>query len=197
MNLTEAIYERRAVRHFSDCTVAPHLVEDVIQAAVQAPSALNQQPWAFAVFHGAKRLRDYSQAAKRHLVATLHPCWDVPLRCQLYEDPEYDIFHGAQTLIVIYARPGAANASEDCCMAAQNLLLAAHGLGLGTCPIGHLRSWLDLPETKRTLDVPDNLTAVFPLVLGYQGGPLQPVSRNSPDIVSWKWDPSSEAEGLR
>lgn len=188
MNLTEAIYQRRAVRQFSDRAVESTTVEEVLEAAVQAPSALNQQPWAFAVFHGAKRLRGYSEDAKRHLVATLQPCWDVPLRCQLYEDPEYDIFHGAHTLIVIYARQGAANASEDCCMAAQNLLLAAHGLGLGTCPIGHLRTWLNLPETKRTMDVPDNLTAVFPLVIGYPAGPSEPVPRNSPEIVSWKWD---------
>jgi len=188
MDLTEAIYQRRAVRQFSDRPFEPQLVEELLDAAVQAPSAMNQQPWAFGVFHGKKRLQGYSEEAKRHLIATLQPCWDVPLRCQVYEDPEYDMFHGAQTLIVIYAKPGKANSAEDCCMAAQNLLLAAHGLGLGTCPIGHLRSWLNLHETKRQLDVPEHLEAVFPLVIGFPNGAVEAVLRNAPEIVTWKWD---------
>lgn len=188
MDLTEAIFQRRAVRQFTDRSLRPELVEELLEAAVQAPSALNQQPWAFGVFHGKKRLQHYSDEAKTHLVATLQPCWDVPLRCEVYEDPEYDVFHGAQTLIVIYAKPGAANAAEDCCLAAQNLLLAAHGLGLGACPIGHLRSWLNLPETKRLMDVPENFAAVFPLVVGYPAGTTEAVTRNAPEIASWQWD---------
>lgn len=188
MDLTEAIYQRRAVRHFSDRPLPPQLVKELLEAAVQAPSALNRQPWAFGVFHGQQRLQNYSEQAKVHLVATLQPCWDVPLRCEVYEDPDYDIFHGAQTLIVIYAKPGDTNGAEDCCMAAQNLLLTAHGLGLGACPIGHLRSWLNLPETKRQLDVPENMEAVFPLVVGYPDRETEVVPRQAPEIVSWQWD---------
>lgn len=65
MELLKAIYQRRAVREFSDATVAPALVHDLLHAATQAPSALNLQPWAFAVFHGraAERLFPPGQAA--------------------------------------------------------------------------------------------------------------------------------------
>ena len=56
MELLKAIYQRRATRHFSDAAVKGNVVLDLIRAAAQAPSALNLQPWAFAVFHGRERL---------------------------------------------------------------------------------------------------------------------------------------------
>lgn len=187
MELKEAIYQRRAVRRYNARQVEPRVIEAIIDSAVQAPSAFNQQPWVFAVFHGRKRLRDYSVQAKRFLVATILPVWDVHLCSQKYSDPNYDVFHGADTLIVIYARPGGINPAEDCCMAAQNLMLSAFGYGLGTCPIGFLRQWFDQLETKRQLDVPEHFTAVFPVVIGYPEGPVESVVKTTPDIVSWKW----------
>ena len=56
MGLMEAIFHRRAVRHYSERTVEAGTVEQLLAAAVQAPSAMNLQPWAFAVFHGQRNL---------------------------------------------------------------------------------------------------------------------------------------------
>ena len=64
MGIADAIFHRRAVRHYSDCTVEPETVEKLLAATVQAPSAMNQQPWVFGVFHGHGRLRGYSERAK-------------------------------------------------------------------------------------------------------------------------------------
>lgn len=187
-DIGEAIFHRRAVRHYTEQSVDRSVVEQLLLAAVQAPSALNQQPWVFAVFHGRKRLREYSARAKEHLVTTYPSTFEVHLRSELYENSDYDIFHGASTLIVIYAKQGRLNPNEDCCLAAENLMLAAYGLGLGTCPIGFARPWLDLMATKRELDVPEHYTAVFPLVVGYPAGVPDPVAHNPPEVVSWKWD---------
>jgi len=188
MGLMEAIFHRRAVRHYSERTVEAGTVEQLLAAAVQAPSAMNLQPWAFAVFHGRRLLRDYAERAKRHLVATYPTMFELHSRSELYENPGYDVFHGADTLIVIYATAGRLNPNEDCCLAAENLMLAAHALGLGTCPIGFARPWLNLPETKRELGVPGEYTAVFPVVVGYPAGPTEPTPRAAPNVVSWKWE---------
>jgi nitroreductase len=154
----------------------------------RAPSAMNQQPWAFAVFHGHKRLRDYSARAKLHLVATYPPTFELHARSELYENPSYDLFHGANTLIVLYALSGQLHPNEDCCLAAQNLMLAAYGLGLGTCPIGFARPWFDLCETKRELDIPEHYSAVFPMAVGYPSGFTPLPEREEPNVVTWKWD---------
>jgi nitroreductase len=176
------------VRHYAPTVVDEATVRSLLFAAVQAPSTLNQQPWAFGVCHGHERLRTYSELAKRHLVETYHPQWEQYLRSELYENPNYDVFHGAGTLIVIYAVSGRMHPTEECCLAAQNLMLAAHGLGLGTCPIGFARPWLDLPETKRRFGVADHLQAVFPLVLGYPALAEPSPGRREPEIACWQWD---------
>lgn len=188
VSLMEAIFHRRAVRHFSDRPVSADTVQQLLTAAVQAPSALNLQPWAFAVFHGHRLLRDYSECAKQHLVATYPTRFELHSRAELYEDPGYDLFHGADTLVVIYATGAQLHPNEDCCLAAENLMLAAFALGLGTCPIGFARPWLDLPETKRELGVPEEQHAVFPVVVGYPAGPVEPTPREAPVIASWKWE---------
>ena len=188
IGLMDAIFHRRAVRHYSDREVDADTVEKLLVAAVQAPSAMNLQPWAFAVFHGHKLLRDYAERAKQHLVATYPTMFELHSRSELYENPEYDVFHGADTLVVIYATAGRLHPNEDCCLAAQNLMLAAHALGLGTCPIGFARPWLNLPEVKRELGVSEEYTAVFPVVVGYPTGPTEPTPRAAPNVLSWKWE---------
>ena len=55
--LLKAIYQRRAVRDYSDAEMTAALVQELLRAAAQAPSTMNQQPWAFAVFHGRARDR--------------------------------------------------------------------------------------------------------------------------------------------
>ena len=186
--LMDAILHRRAVRDYSPRPVEKEIIDKLLFAAVQAPSAMNQQPWGFAVFHGHQRLRDYSERAKLHLVATYPVTFEPHSRAELYENPSYDIFHGANTLIVIYAMSGGLNPNEDCCLAAENLMLAAYGLGLGTCPIGFARPWFDLPETKRELDVPEHYHAVFPVVVGYPAGITARTERDEPNVLTWKWD---------
>jgi nitroreductase len=188
VDLGDAIFNRRAVRAYSSREVDAENVQKLLVAAVQAPSAMNQQPWVFGVFHGRTLLREYSERAKRHLIATYPTTFELHSRSELYEDPIYDLFHGANTLIVIYATRGMLNPNEDCCLAAENLMLAAYGLGLGTCPIGYARPWFDLSETKRELSVPEHYAAVFPVVVGYPEGVTEPTQRNEPNVVSWIWE---------
>jgi nitroreductase len=188
MDLNEAIYQRRAVRQYRVQAVEPEAVRRVLEAAVQAPSTLNQQPWAFAVIHGRARLEELSARVKAHLLATFPTTLELHLRTQdFYARDDYNVFHGADTLIVIYATHGREHPEEDCCLAAQNLMLAAHGLGLGTCPVGFVRSWLNRPEIKRELRVPDDYTAVFPVVLGHPASQPTSPPRRPPEIVSWEW----------
>jgi len=109
----------------------------------------------------------------------LHPADD------LYADPAYDLFHGASTLIVIFAHHTGFHPNEDCCLAAENLLLAAAAEGLATCPIGCVRPWLNAPDTRRALGLRDDYTAVFPVVVGYAQGESTAMPRHEPEILTW------------
>lgn len=186
--LMDAIFHRRAVRAYNSREVEEEMVLKLLLAAVQAPSAMNQQPWGFAVFHGRQRLRDYSERAKRHLGAAYPAIFELCPRNEFYENPAFDLFYGANTIVVIYSALGQLHSNEDCCLAAENLMLVAYGLGLGTCPIGFARPWFDLSETKRELGVPERYGAVFPIVVGYPAGHTATPGRDAPNVLTWKWD---------
>jgi len=188
MELLSAIYGRRAIRDFSEAVVRPGVVRDLLRAAVQAPSALNLQPWAFVVLHGRVRLILYSAQAKAHLLEATDASYGLDPRIDQYLAPDVNIFHDADTLILICARPGRFSPVEDCFLAAQNLMLAAYDMGLGSCPVGFARSWFNLPETKAALGIPLHYTAVLPIVVGYPAKIPGPMVKGEPEIACWHWD---------
>ena len=188
MELMDAIYKRRSVRAYADKNVDKATVMTLIKAAIQAPSALNAQPWTFAVIQGSARLKQYSDRAKSHVLESLNPESPLFSHRDMLTNPDFNIFYDASTLVIICAKPVAAlNAGEDCCLAAQNLMLAACGMGLGTCPIGFARPWLNLPEVKHELGIPDDYAPVFPVIVGFPKGDPPPVARKEPEILFWKY----------
>ena len=185
MELKEAIYHRRAVRNFTGAEVPRSMITELIDAAIQAPSAVNQQPWAFAVFEGRERLAEWSGRAKSAFLAGMPAEPDEHGLRGMLSDPSFDIFYNARSLVVVCATPGGMNPAEDCCLAAQNLMLAAHGMGLGTCPIGLARPWLNLPEVKSEIGLPADVSVVLPLIVGWPVSPPPPVPRREPSILVW------------
>src|SRR5690242_14863623 len=123
MELTEAIFARRSVRSFKDEPVARDMIEAVIAAAIQAPSAMNEQPWIFSVIEDQAKLDHISRAAKTHMLE-LDTSDASPVR-KMLSDPGFHIFYHAPALVVISAKGGGRWAIEDCALAAQNLMLAA------------------------------------------------------------------------
>lgn len=185
MELKEAVYKRRAVRAYDPKPVPRETVEQLLRAAVQAPSAMNQQPWAFVVIEGEELLRQFSDRAKASLLEVMDGLSPLHEYRDMLQDPGFNIFYGAGTLIVICAKPVGLNAAEDCCLAAQNLMLTACDLGLGSCPIGFARPWLNRPEVKEELGIPSDCTPVFPVIAGYPKGEWPPVARHSPHVLAW------------
>jgi nitroreductase len=187
MDVMNAIYSRRAVRAFTAEPVQRSTIERLIDAAIQAPSAMNLQPWSFAVIEGAARITGYSAAAKRQFLATMAADGpEAQLRPQL-EDPAFNIFHGAPCLMIVCAAAPTEQARHDCCLAAENLMLAAYDLGLGTCWIGLSMPWLQLPATQRDLGLPAGAVPVAPIVIGVPRSHPLPTSRRKPAVV---WSPA-------
>jgi nitroreductase len=186
VDIVEAIYNRRSVRAYTGQPIERTIVEALIKAATHAPSSMNEQPWAFVIIQDSKRLASWSERIKAYVLKRLKP--DSPLEKyrDMISNPDYHVFHRAGTLIIICAKADAHNGKEDCSLAAQNLMLAAYGMGLGTCPIGFARPWLNQARIKRGLSIPDNYVPVFPVVVGYPSGETPPVERRAPDILLWE-----------
>jgi len=187
MDIVEAIRDRRAVRDYLDRPVERSAVEDLINAAIQAPSAMNLQPWAFAVMLGRTRIEECGRRAKSWLLENFQhtpfarTAESARMR-QILEDKERLLFYNAPALVMVLAKSSDFQPVEDCCLAAQNLMLAARGEGLGTCWIGFARPWLNLPATKRELGLPERFEIVAPLLLGYPKQWPDPHGRIAPEV---------------
>jgi hypothetical protein len=142
MDIIKAIYSHRAIREFDATPVDQSVLRQLIDAAIQAPSAVNPQPWSFCVVRDKTLLDRISYEAKAHMLrASL-----AGLMSYLLSDPNFDIFYHAPALIVISAVAESPWAVEDCSLAAENLMLAACAAGLGTCWIGFAQPWLGSPS---------------------------------------------------
>lgn len=186
MDVIEAIYQRRSARIYRDEPVEQSMIRELLDAAVQAPSAMNAQPWAFAIVQDRTLLRSLSDRAKRHLLDAHggDPRMDR-YRTEL-SDPAFEIFYGAPALIVICAGPHGFFPAEDCSLAGQNLMLAAFAKGIATCCIGWARPLLNLLEIKNELGIPTDLTPVLPIIIGHPGESPSPPPRRPPRIVAWR-----------
>lgn len=182
MDLKEALYTRRAVRDFTTEPVDKDTLRELIDAAIQAPSAVNQQPWSFCVVRDKAILAEISREAKAHIVRT-SPVGLVSHHFdQILNDPNFDIFYRASALIVISSVSAIPWAVEDCSLAAENLMLAARGAGLGTCWIGFAQAWLGTPEGKSLLKLPAASLPVAPIIVGHPKSAPPPVPRKEPEI---------------
>ena len=185
MDLMEAIYSRRAVRSYRPDRVDEATLRKLLQAAVQAPSAVNAQPWRFVVVQDEARLRRYSKLGKTLLLARMAAEPKAERYAEMLRSPSFDIFYDASTLIVICGNAASPWLQADCWLAAQNIQLAALAFGLGTCCIGFAIPVLNAPEVKAELQIAADVTAVAPLIVGTPSSLPPPVPRLDPVVLSW------------
>ena len=182
MDLKEAIYTRRSVRQFTSEPVAEKTIRDLIDAAIQAPTAANAQPCTFCVVRDRTVLDAVSREAKAHMVRTTPVGLMSHHFSEILNDANFHIFYHAPALILISTVSEIPWAVEDCALAAENLMLAARAAGLGTCWIGFAQSWLGTPEGKALLKLPAAYKPVAPIIVGHPKSAPPPVARKQPEI---------------
>lgn len=195
MEIETALWQRRSLRDYDGRPVDLSILHHLIDAAIQAPSAINEQPWTFTVVRDAVLLDRLSRDAKAHVLLSLSSEGSAGSPSdhfhQILSDPAFHIFYHAPVLIVISAQASGSWVTEDCAMAAQNLMLAACGSGLGSCWIGFAQRYLNTPEGKQALGIPETWVPVAPIIVGYPRTPPAPVPRKPPTI---RWVGQSEAD---
>lgn len=165
MNVIDAIHSRRSIRAYRPDPVERSVIADLLWHAVQVPTPpiSGEAPWAFCVFEGVNRISGYGARAKRY--ARDH---QRPGRPRTWaEQPDFKVFWDAPVLVLICARSGNPEAPFDCCRAGQNLMLAAHGRGLGSCWVGAPLPWLQSPGIAGELGLPQGFEPAVAMVLGH------------------------------
>jgi nitroreductase len=188
MNVSEAIAGRRSVRDYTMDKVSEADIRLLLNVAVWAPTAIQEEPWVFIVLQDKQFLNRISDDAKELLNSgadPIHPSGTSHLSDHLVS-PEFNTFYNATTLIVICGKQKGAFVAADCWLAAQNLMLTAYAQGLGTCVIGLAVTALNTPQWKEELGIPNNMTAFVPIIVGTPATETPPVSRKPPEILMWK-----------
>ena len=188
MSVMDAILERRSVRSYSPERLGQATIRTLLDAAVWAPTAVHEEPWAFVVVQDLAALKTLSDRAKTIFAADArrtHPKQAGHL-LEILDKPDFNIFYNAGTLIIICGRPRGPFVVADCWLAAENLMLAARSIGLGSCVIGFALPALNTPEIKAELRIPPECTAIAPIIVGVPSGETPRTTRKEPDILAWK-----------
>jgi nitroreductase len=182
MKVLDAIKDRRAVRAFRDERVSDSVLRELINISINAPSFMNQQPWAYSVVNDPKtisklalQIRSYLRRKRSHLLP-------FPPISDRNDPSTADIFYGAPALIVISATTDGYEAEMACAMAAYALMLAATTMGLGVCWVSHADSWFATSEGQEALGIPATYRPVATLVVGAPtAAPVSP-GRLDPEV---------------
>jgi nitroreductase len=186
MTIFETMLARRSVRSYETRKVDMSTVRTLLEAAVRAPTAIHQEPWGFVVIQDKQLLKKLSDQAKPLFLAEVrqHATEHSKHLLDTFDKPDFNIFYDAGTLILICGKTTSSFYMADCWLAAENLMLAACAMDLGTCVIGSALPVLNMPEVKNELKISKDFSVVAPIVLGYPHERTAPTSRKSPVILA-------------
>jgi nitroreductase len=186
MKTSDAITFRRSVRSYLSKDLGIETINSLLQAAVRAPTAMHQEPWRFIVIQDQALLNKISQIAKPLFEKSLHDIGHTKSYVNHdFDDPSFNIFYDADALIVIVAKVSGHFIEADCWLAAQNMMLLATQMGLGTCVIGSAVAALNTPDIKALLKIPEGYVAIAPVIFGIPSGVTKISSRKDPIVLSW------------
>jgi nitroreductase len=158
MDAMEAILTRRSVRSYTSAPIPEILITQLLKAAMNAPSAGNEQPWHFVVIRDRAILEaipEFHPHAKmlREAAAAILVCGDLQL----------EKFKGFWV--------------QDCAAATENILIAARALGLGAVWLGLHPLEERVTRMQKLLGIPDHVVPLSLVSLGYPKDEPRPVDR--------------------
>lgn len=156
---------RRAVRKFTVQKVSNAQIDTIMKYAIYAPSSLNKQPWQIRIVKNEQWLTELNNRFLKYAEGK-----KFQGSAANYREPGFSIFHHAPVFIVIARDKTNPVSSLDCGIILQNILLAAHASGLGTCPLGTVVPAMNRDENRdllAALNISDEYEVAINVALGY------------------------------
>lgn len=166
----ENILTRTSIRDYQDKPVEDEKIEQMLRAAMAAPSAGNKQPWRFIVIKGTNTLNAISENFH-----TMKMAKKAPLAIVVCGD-----------LNATFPGDGVDYWVEDASAATENLLLAAHSLGLGAVWCGIYPMKERVAQLKEMLNIPDNIIPLNVIPIGYPAEEPAPKDKWNPDEIHYE-----------
>lgn len=155
MDTLETIKTRRSTRKYKSDPVPQELLDKIIEAGLYAPSGMGRQATIILAVTD-KAMRDKLSAMNAKIMGT-----------------DSDPFYGAPAVLVVLAKKDCPTGIYDGSLVMQNLMLAAHELGLGSCWIHRAKEEFELPEGKeilKSLGIDEAYEGIGHCIVGYVDG---------------------------
>jgi len=167
MDITKAIASRRSIRKYTPESVSDEDIEALLNAAMHAPSAVNEQPWHFVVVKDQETL-----AAIPQISPTAPMVKDAPVAIAVCADKDLEKFPGLWV--------------QDCSAATENLLLAATARGLGATWTAVYPFEDRVEGIKNLLNLPVNVIPLCIVPVGHPAETPVPVDRFNPSCIHYE-----------
>jgi nitroreductase len=163
MDAMEAILSRRSIRNYTSQKVSDQLIKELLEAAMSAPSAGNEQPWHFVVINDRNLLEE---------IIRFHPYAGMLRKAQVAIFICVDLDLGDEGFLV-----------QDGSAATENLLIAAHAKGLGAVWLGIYPLKERITGMLKLLDLPERILPLSLIAIGYPAEEIPRENRYHPARV--------------
>jgi nitroreductase len=166
----EAIKKRRSIRAYDTKPISRDILDTIIEAGNEAPSAMNSQPWRFVVVEDkeakGKLLAAALPRAKKitEAVKDIDPERYEAIKKRYAEMPD-PVYYSAPVIVFVIGK--GRYAEHSCPLACENMMLAAYSLGLGSCWVGFGAMVTDDSEVRGLLELREDDVIYGPILLGY------------------------------
>lgn len=165
-DMLNLIHTRRSIRKYCEKNIEYSQIKMLIESAMDAPSANNQQPWHFVI------------VTDKRLLQELSGC-----------NGGYTMLKEAPLAILVCGEPGKATLPHfwplDCAAATQNILLASHAIGLGAVWLGAYPAEEHVASIRHILNVPQTVVPFALIAVGYPAEEKVPTQRYIPDRIHY------------
>lgn len=165
----EAILFRRSIRKYTSQPVSQEVIKELLQAAMSAPSAGNEQPWHFIVIDDRQIL---NEIPKYHPYSKMLK--EAPVAILVAGDVNLEKYKGFWV--------------QDCSAATQNILIAAQVKGLGAVWLGIYPLEDRVKAIRQLLGIPENVIPLSLVSIGYPAEQKPPANRFNPARIHYnRW----------
>lgn len=175
------IKQRRSIRDFKDEQIKDEELQVILEAGLYAPNA-GDQAWHFTAVQNRELLNKLNICAKeaaRQIGGHLG---------ELGNDEKFNCLYEAPTLIIVSGEEGSICPEVDCAIAAQNLLIAAESMGIGSCWIFFVTLAFNssqADELQNELKIPHGYKPYYAAVFGYKNSEVVNIPDRKPNLITY------------
>jgi nitroreductase len=177
------IKNRRSVRAYQAEQIKEEELQMILEAGIYAPNVRNQQSWHFTVIQSKELLDRMSKAVQEEYKKS-----NDKFIQQFANNENFHIFHKAPAAIILSGAETAMAAQIDCALAAENMMIAAESIGIGSCWVSAAPNFINAKkdtDLNNQLGIPNGFKPIYSIALGYKATEADNNMPRKADVVNY------------